>query len=115
MTDAARLHPDDIRAIAAEVARELGHRSKPANGPPAPLTAEQKRQAEAEYERRLRRKGKVRASHLLQGTWTPRPLRLEEVQVWLGHASITTTQRYSHLGPDTLHRAIRPNHAEGER
>lgn len=55
------------------------------------------------------------ASHLLQGTWAPRPLRLEEVQVWLGHASITTTQRYSHLGPDTLHRAIRPKNAEGER
>ena len=35
MTDAARLHPDDIRAIAAEVARELGHRSKPANGEPS--------------------------------------------------------------------------------
>lgn len=44
------------------------------------------------------------ASHLLQGTWAPhwvaRPLRLEEVQVWLGHTSPTTTARYAHLCPE---------------
>ncbi len=45
-------------------------------------------------------------SHLLQGTWTPRALRLEEIQKWLGHASITTTERYAHLAPGGLHDAV---------
>lgn len=44
------------------------------------------------------------ASHLLQGTWSPRyiarPLRLEEVRDWLGHADIQVTQRYAHLCAD---------------
>ncbi len=39
------------------------------------------------------------ASHLVMGTWTPRPLRLEEVRQVLGHSSIVVTQRYSHLAP----------------
>lgn len=51
---------EQIRAVIREELARVGHRGKPANGPPAPLTAEQKRQAEADYERRLRRKGKVR-------------------------------------------------------
>ena len=42
------------------------------------------------------------ASHLIQGTWTPRPLSLEEVQVWLGHSSRVTTERYAHLRPDSI-------------
>lgn len=46
------------------------------------------------------------ASHLLQGTWAPRwlarALRLEEVQVWLGHTSPATTARYSHLCPEAV-------------
>jgi len=46
------------------------------------------------------------ASHLLQGTWTARPLRLEEVQQWLGHSTITVTERYAHLCPGGLHDAI---------
>lgn len=49
------------------------------------------------------------ASHLLQGTWTPEPLRLEEVQQWLGHSSIGVTQRYAHLRPGSvLERVTRP-------
>lgn len=46
------------------------------------------------------------ASALLQGTWAPRwvvrPLRLEEVSKWLGHGSITATQRYAHLCPEAV-------------
>lgn len=41
-------------------------------------------------------------SHLIQGTWTPRPLSLEEVQLWLGHESRTTTERYAHLAPEGI-------------
>ncbi len=46
------------------------------------------------------------ASHLLMGTWAPglieRPLRLEELKVWLGHKDIKTTQRYAHLCPEGI-------------
>lgn len=46
------------------------------------------------------------ASHLIQGTWAPwivsRPLRLEEVQQWLGHSTRVMTERYAHLAPDGL-------------
>lgn len=46
------------------------------------------------------------ASHLIQGTWAPsivaRPLRLEEVQLWLGHSTRVMTERYAHLAPDSL-------------
>jgi integrase len=47
------------------------------------------------------------ASHLVQGTWAPAliagPLRLEEVKEWLGHKSISTTQRYAHFCADSIH------------
>ncbi len=46
------------------------------------------------------------ASHLVMGSWG-RPWRLEEVQIWLGHRSITTTQRYSHLAPEAMAGAAR--------
>src|SRR5690606_6785448 len=36
------------------------------------------------------------ASHLIQGSWGE-PLPLYEVAQWLGHTSVTTTQRYAHL------------------
>jgi integrase len=46
------------------------------------------------------------ASHLVQGTWAPkyvaRALRLEEVKEWLGHVSISATQRYAHLCPEAV-------------
>ncbi len=48
------------------------------------------------------------ACHLLRGTWVrdgwiERPLRLEEVQAWLGHDSLTTTERYyARLAPGGL-------------
>ena len=46
------------------------------------------------------------ASHLVAGSWAPellqRPLRLEEVRVWLGHSEISVTQRYAHLGSDAV-------------
>lgn len=44
------------------------------------------------------------ASHLAMGTWG-RSWRLEEIRDFLGHSSITTTQRYAHLSPEHLHRA----------
>ena len=44
------------------------------------------------------------ASHLLQGTWGRR-WRLEEVRDFLGHSSITVTQRYAHLCAEALHEA----------
>jgi integrase len=43
------------------------------------------------------------ASHLMMGTWG-RAWRLEEVQVVLGHASRTTTERYAHLAPESIRR-----------
>lgn len=48
------------------------------------------------------------ACHLLRGTWVgagwiDRPLRMEEVSQWLGHASLTTTERhYARLAPGGL-------------
>lgn len=53
------------------------------------------------------------ACHLLRGThvargWIARPLRMEEVQAWLGHASITTTERYyARLAPGGLIDVVR--------
>lgn len=51
------------------------------------------------------------ASHLVQGTWAPElvdgPLRLVEVQHWLGHKSIVTTERYAHLAPDAVHSRVK--------
>ncbi len=47
------------------------------------------------------------ASHLVQGTWTARPLTLLEVRDWLGHSDLATTLRYAHLAPDALHSAAR--------
>lgn len=41
------------------------------------------------------------ASHLVQGTWGP-PMRLEDVRQWMGHSSISVTQRYSHMSPTGL-------------
>jgi integrase len=46
------------------------------------------------------------ASHLIMGTWTPRPLRLEEVRQVLGHSSIVVTQRYAHLAPGGVRAAV---------
>jgi integrase len=55
------------------------------------------------------------ASHLVMGTWTPRPLRLEEVRQVLGHSSITVTQRYAHLAPGGVRSLVvdRDGHADG--
>lgn len=41
------------------------------------------------------------ASHLVQGTWGA-PMRLEDVRQWMGHSSISVTQRYAHLSPTGL-------------
>lgn len=50
------------------------------------------------------------ASHLRMGTWTERPLELHEIRDWLGHTNISVTQRYAHLDPRMLQRAVRrPN------
>ena len=42
------------------------------------------------------------ASHLLQGTWG-RAWSLAEVRDYLGHSSVTVTERYAHLQPGRLH------------
>jgi integrase len=45
--------------------------------------------------------------HLLQGTWTPRPLTMAEVSRWLGHSSIKVTERhYAALTSNNLHNAV---------
>lgn len=41
------------------------------------------------------------ASHLLMGTWGV-ALQLHEVSAWLGHSSVTMTERYAHLDPGRL-------------
>jgi integrase len=41
------------------------------------------------------------ASHLVQGSWG-RSLSLYEVAAWLGHSSVSVTQRYAHLAPEGL-------------
>jgi integrase len=46
------------------------------------------------------------ASHLVMGTWTPRPWSLQEVRDYLGHSSIKVTERYAHLGPELQAAAI---------
>lgn len=46
------------------------------------------------------------ASHLVQGSWG-RVWRLEQIAQFLGHADISTTQRYAHLSPDGLHAVAR--------
>lgn len=45
--------------------------------------------------------------HLLQGTWTKRPLPIQLVSKWLGHASIAVTERhYATLISRNLHDAL---------
>ncbi len=46
------------------------------------------------------------ASHLVQGTWG-RALSLFEAKQWLGHSSISVTQRYAHLSPGGIHALAR--------
>jgi integrase len=57
--------------------------------------------------------------HLVQGTWTPRPLTLLEAKEWLGHSSIGVTERnYAKLVPGNLHDAVRapkPSPAKDEK
>ncbi|MEZ4390249.1 MAG: tyrosine-type recombinase/integrase [Polyangiales bacterium] len=43
------------------------------------------------------------ASHLIMGTWTPRPLEIVPAQRVLGHSDIKTTMGYAHLAPGYLH------------
>jgi len=46
------------------------------------------------------------ASRLLAGTETQKGISLRELQEWLGHSEITTTQRYLHCVPDAKGKAI---------
>lgn len=46
------------------------------------------------------------ATNLITGVYGRR-WSLEEIQVFLGHSSITITQRYAHLGEDAIRRAAR--------
>ena len=41
------------------------------------------------------------ASHLAMGTWG-QSWRLEEIRDWLGHSTVTVTERYAHLGADSI-------------
>ena len=45
------------------------------------------------------------ASHAISGTWG-HAWSIEQVKEYLGHTSITTTQRYAHLSPDALRSAV---------
>lgn len=60
------------------------------------------------------------ASHLVNGRWWVErrwiraPLRLEDVQRWLGHESITTTERYAHFAPGGLIDIARPKVLKGD-
>lgn len=46
--------------------------------------------------------------HLAMGTWTPRGLELLELKRWLGHSSISVTERhYAAFTSDSLHSAVR--------
>jgi integrase len=45
------------------------------------------------------------ASHLISRSWG-RAWRLEEVRDYLGHSNISVTQRYAHLSPRALSRAV---------
>lgn len=41
--------------------------------------------------------------HLVQGTWTARPVSMLKVKTWLGHSSISVTERhYARLAPGNL-------------
>jgi len=55
------------------------------------------------------------ASHLIQGTWTARPLSLEEIRDWLGHSHVSVTERYSHLGAESIRSHSRSNDPAGEK
>ncbi len=46
------------------------------------------------------------ASHFVMGTWTDSPLELLTVRAILGHHSVTTSERYSHLSPSHVHDRI---------
>jgi integrase len=46
------------------------------------------------------------ASNLVAGVYG-RQWKLEEIQILMGHSSITITQRYAHLGEDAIKRAVR--------
>lgn len=53
----------------------------------------------------------IRRDSLLAGWWG-RKWSLEEVQVVMGHSSITITQRYAHLSEDTIAQAARETSVE---
>ena len=58
------------------------------------------------------------ASALISGDWAPewvsRPLRMEEVQKWLGHCAISVTQRYAHLSADSLRSLVMKSSAPAD-
>lgn len=60
------------------------------------------------------------ASHLVMGSWLrdedghPAPMPLTHVRDWMGHRSITTTERYAHLAPGAIHDVVRRGRRERE-
>lgn len=42
------------------------------------------------------------ASHLVMGSWTPKPLTIQQVRLWLGHGSTLVTDGYAHVSDESL-------------
>ena len=55
------------------------------------------------------------ASHLVMGSWTPRPMTIAEARRWLGHSSSSVTDRYAHMSTEGLHALIEAEESKAAR
>ncbi len=53
-------------------------------------------------------------SHLVMGSWMD-PLPIMQVRDWAGHASLSVTERYAHLAPDSIRGAVRRTRGKTEK